>query len=388
VEKSAAFTAAQFSSSSEQRYTFPPRTAEPRLKEKLAAARPVRLLPEKYFLEQVRREQLRTFRTGRHLAIAVLSLPRNRHEAMVDLYNLSKIATILVRETDIVGWYGDNAIAVLITDTDAGGAEECFKRIADRTRNLGVQCEIVSIPEHKTDTDVVRRPDVPDLLHYSTNESPAHSRSALVLKRGLDILGAILGIVLFSPVMLLAAFAVKTTSPGSVVYKQIRLGHHGAPFVFYKFRSMRVDTDSDSHRNFVHRFIRGDSPEPHQGSAQTPFFKIKQDPRVTPVGRFLRKSSIDELPQLFNVLRGDMSLVGPRPPIPYEVEAYSSWHLRRILDVKPGLTGLWQVEGRSAVSFDEMVRLDLQYARNWSILLDLKIILKTVKVVLQCRGSA
>ncbi len=192
---------------------------------------------------------------------------------------------------------------------------------------------------------------------------------------------------LLSPIMLLSALAVKATSKGPVIFRQIRVGKGGAPFVFYKFRSMRVDTGYDSHRNYVQSFIRGDSSELNQGDGERPFYKMKSDPRITPVGRFLRKSSIDELPQLFNVLVGDMSLVGPRPPIPYELESYSAWHLRRILEVKPGLTGLWQVEGRSIVSFDDMVRLDLQYARNWTIWMDIKIMLKTVKVVLQCRGS-
>jgi lipopolysaccharide/colanic/teichoic acid biosynthesis glycosyltransferase len=150
---------------------------------------------------------------------------------------------------------------------------------------------------------------------------------------------------------------------------------------------MRVDTDSKSHRDYVQSFIKGNCSELNQGNERKPFFKMKKDPRITPIGGLIRRLSIDELPQLINVLRGDMSLVGPRPALPYEVEEYRVWHLRRILEVKPGLTGLWQVEGRSSVSFDDMVRLDLKYARNWSIMLDLKIILRTAKVVLQCRGA-
>jgi lipopolysaccharide/colanic/teichoic acid biosynthesis glycosyltransferase len=151
---------------------------------------------------------------------------------------------------------------------------------------------------------------------------------------------------------------------------------------------MRADAAEDSHRNYVQSLIKGDSSAVNQGSVQKPFYKMTCDSRITPVGRFIRKFSIDELPQFFNVLRGDMSLVGPRPPIPYEVQVYKAWHFRRILDVKPGITGLWQVEGRSNIGFDDMVRLDVQYARHWSVLLDLKILLKTVKVVLLCRGSA
>jgi len=125
----------------------------------------------------------------------------------------------------------------------------------------------------------------------------------------------------------------------------------------------------------------------NQGSENRPLYKIQSDPRTTPVGRFIRKTSLDELPQLFNVLKGDMSLVGPRPPLPYEAEKYQSWHFRRVLQVRPGITGLWQVEGRSTTSFDDMVRLDLRYIRNWSLWLDLKILLKTIKVVLRRDGA-
>ncbi len=187
--------------------------------------------------------------------------------------------------------------------------------------------------------------------------------------------------------MLLTALAIKFTSPGPIIFKQIRLGQRGVPFVFYKFRSMLTNTDDRIHREYVTHLIKGNLKEINQGDQETPLYKIKEDPRVTRVGRIIRKTSIDELPQLFNVLKGDMSLVGPRPPLPYEVEKYQSWHLRRILDAKPGITGLWQVEGRSQTSFDDMVRLDLQYIRNWSPWLDFKILLKTVKVVLKSAGA-
>jgi len=193
--------------------------------------------------------------------------------------------------------------------------------------------------------------------------------------------------VALAPVLLAVALAIKATSPGPVIFRQVRLGRGGAPFVFYKFRSMRVNSGDDLHKDYVQKLIRGHSSELNHGDSERPFYKLKSDPRITRVGAFLRKSSMDELPQLVNILRGEMSLVGPRPPVPYEVEAYSAWHLRRILEVKPGLTGLWQVEGRSIVGFDDMVRLDLHYARHWSLLLDLKIMLKTVKVVFQGKGA-
>jgi lipopolysaccharide/colanic/teichoic acid biosynthesis glycosyltransferase len=150
---------------------------------------------------------------------------------------------------------------------------------------------------------------------------------------------------------------------------------------------MQSNVDDQIHREYVTNLIKGDLEKINQGDEGTPLYKMKSDPRVTPAGRIIRKTSIDELPQFLNVLKGEMSLVGPRPPIPYEVEKYEPWHLRRILEVKPGITGLWQVDGRSKTSFDDMVRLDLRYVQNWSLWLDIKILLKTVKVFLSSKGA-
>ncbi len=155
----------------------------------------------------------------------------------------------------------------------------------------------------------------------------------------------------------------------------------GRVFLFYKFRTMRVDADDAAHREYQRRFIAG-APDANLGDDERPAYKLRGDTRVTRVGNVLRRLSLDELPQLLNVVRGDMSIVGPRPPIPYEVEAYDLWHRKR-LDMKPGLTGLWQVSGRNRLSFEEMVRLDLYYIENWSLLLDLKIILRTLPVMLR-----
>ena len=200
-------------------------------------------------------------------------------------------------------------------------------------------------------------------------------------------MGAIIAVCLFAPLMLLVAIAVALSSPGPIIFKQKRLGIGGRPFTFYKFRSMRVANDDGIHRAFVTSLIKGEQGSIDQAAVAKPVYKIQSDPRVTRVGKFIRKSSLDELPQFFNVLLGDMSLVGPRPPLPYEAVNYQSWHLRRIQTVKPGITGLWQVEGRSRVSFEEMVRMDLRYIRQCSLLLDLKILLKTIKVVALCEGA-
>ncbi|HEY8188358.1 MAG TPA: sugar transferase [Pyrinomonadaceae bacterium] len=203
-------------------------------------------------------------------------------------------------------------------------------------------------------------------------------------KRISDIVIASLTLVLLLPFWLVIALLIRFDSKGPVFYTQERVGMDGRIFVVYKFRTMRVDADSDVHREYQRKFIAGHA-EANVGDADRPAYKLRDDPRITRVGRILRRLSLDEVPQLFNVLRGDMSVVGPRPPIPYEVEAYELRHRKR-LDMKPGLTGLWQVSGRNRLPFEEMVKLDLFYIENWSILFDLKIILRTVLVMLRGDG--
>lgn len=210
------------------------------------------------------------------------------------------------------------------------------------------------------------------------------SSGARILKRTFDILLATLSIVLLSPLWLLVALLIKLDSRGPVFYTQERVGMDGRLFLLYKFRTMVADADPELHREYQRAFIAGRA-EANLGDAQKPAYKLFADPRITRVGKLLRRSSLDEVPQLFNVLMGDMSVVGPRPPIPYEVEAYELWHRKR-LDMKPGLTGLWQVSGRNRLPFEEMVRLDLFYIENWSLLLDLKIILRTGFVMIGREG--
>lgn len=201
------------------------------------------------------------------------------------------------------------------------------------------------------------------------------------VKRCIDIVGSTLGILAFFPLMLLIAVLIKFTSKGPVLFKQKRIGYRGEIFTFLKFRSMRTDMDDSIHREYVAKLIEGKNDQINNGSGDEPVYKITHDPRITKIGGFLRKTSLDEIPQFFNVLSGKMSLVGPRPPIPYEVDMYEEWHLRRVMEAKPGITGLWQVYGRNQTTFDEMVRLDLQYINKRSILLDLRLILQTITVL-------
>jgi lipopolysaccharide/colanic/teichoic acid biosynthesis glycosyltransferase len=191
----------------------------------------------------------------------------------------------------------------------------------------------------------------------------------------IDIVGSVAAIAFLSPLFLLVFALVKLSSKGPVLFQQERIGQFGKPFTFLKFRSMYANNDPKIHRDFMKRVISGN----HDGEGS----KMTDDPRITRVGRFIRKTSLDELPQFFSVLKGDMSLVGPRPPLAYECQEYDIWHRRRVLEVKPGITGLWQVTGRSRLRFDEMVRLDLQYVRTWSLWLDFKIMVRTPFAVIR-----
>jgi exopolysaccharide biosynthesis polyprenyl glycosylphosphotransferase len=203
-------------------------------------------------------------------------------------------------------------------------------------------------------------------------------------KRIFDFIMSSLMIILTWPLMAIIPIAIKLTSPGPVLFRQVRVGLNGKHFTLLKFRTMYVNNDDKMHRDYAARWIKSNGCFSQEANGKA-LFKIERDPRVTSVGYWLRKFSLDELPQLFNIWKGTMSLVGPRPPLPYEVELYEDWQKKR-LQAPPGLTGLWQVNGRNRISFEEMVRLDIFYTNNWSIETDIKIILKTVAIVLFSKG--
>ena len=265
---------------------------------------------------------------------------------------------------------------VIISDPNVPG-EALFDVMIQTGRRRGVEFRIaptlLNCLPSKTEID-----QVGSLPMVTLFRSPLSS-GARIVKRTSDLVIASLALALMSPLWLLIALLIKLDSRGPVFYKQERVGMDGRVFLFYKFRSMHVGADDTSHREYQRAYITG-KPDSNLGDDERPVFKLRADERITRVGRILRKTSLDELPQLFNVMRGDMSIVGPRPPIPYEVENYQLWHRKR-LDMKPGITGLWQVSGRNRLPFDEMVRMDLYYIENWSLLLDLKIIVQTLPVM-------
>lgn len=265
---------------------------------------------------------------------------------------------------------------VIISDPNVPG-EVLFDVMIQTGRRRGVEFRIaptlLNCLPSKTQID-----QVGSLPMVTLFRSPL-SGAARFLKRASDLAIAALALLLLAPLWLLIALLIKLDSRGPVFYKQERVGMDGRVFLFYKFRTMHTGADDARHREFQRKYIKGE-PESNLGDEQKPAYKLRGDERVTRLGNILRKTSLDELPQLFNVVRGDMSVVGPRPPIPYEVESYELWHRKR-LDMKPGITGLWQVSGRNRLPFDEMVRMDLYYIENWSLLLDLKIILQTLPVM-------
>jgi exopolysaccharide biosynthesis polyprenyl glycosylphosphotransferase len=271
--------------------------------------------------------------------------------------------------------------------------------LATILRNESVDQVIISLPwmSHRkvlgiiadSERQGVRARFVPDLLQMSLGQvdtdvmdgipligmkEPTLKGWKIALKRFIDIAISSVLLLVFSPLLFLVGILIKLDSPGPVFFRQTRLGRGERPFTCYKFRSMRQDAEE------VKPELSG------LNEAEGPIFKIKEDPRVTRVGKVLRRISFDEMPQLINVFRGDMSLVGPRPPLPSEVEEYEDWHHDR-LKIPTGLTGLWQVMGRSDLTFDEMVMLDLYYAENWSLWLDFKIMLRTVPTVLFGSGA-
>lgn len=311
---------------------------------------------------------------------------------------LSKITNGLLgvtRETDIIGWYlEDHLIGVIGTEVGKAKPKTVQSRMLEKVRAAMVQ----ALPEQKVTQISVSFHFFPDdweegnsdhsanhALYPDLSRKEESRKFALAVKRSMDVMGSAAALILTAPIMAAVAVAIKLTSKGPVLFKQERLGQYGKKFTVLKFRSMRTDCDAKIHEEYVSQFIAGQVDAVSDG--EKPVFKIQQDPRVTPIGRFLRKTSLDEFPQFWNVLKGEMSLVGPRPPVVYEYKSYELWHRRRVLEIKPGITGLWQVEGRSRTCFDEMVRLDLKYARAWSVWLDVKILLQTPGVVLTGEGA-
>jgi lipopolysaccharide/colanic/teichoic acid biosynthesis glycosyltransferase len=352
-------------------------------------------LNEEAFRQMVVVERKRTERSGMPFLLMLLTAGNQEDPSKARAALGSTLSALLdsTRQTDVIGWYKKHTtIGVVFTGFTMDERNTILSTILTKVSNTlrdhlpPAQFNQLSVSFHffpdDWDHDAPGRPSNPVLYQDLLNRDSAR-RSRLTIKRVMDIAGSSLALVGCLPLFVLIALLIKASSRGPVLFRQQRVGHHGRCFTFLKFRSMQMGNDPSAHKEYVTRLINGVAEQkPTSGNGQG-VYKLVNDQRITRVGRFLRKSSLDELPQLLNVLRGEMSLVGPRPSIPYEVAAYQTWHRRRVLEVKPGMTGLWQVNGRNRIKFDEMVRLDLQYAKQWSPWLDLKILLHTPSAVLK-----
>jgi lipopolysaccharide/colanic/teichoic acid biosynthesis glycosyltransferase len=353
------------------------------------AAGPATLHPEDLFTSLLSRERKRAERSRRPFSLMLVEMS----EAVQSrLGGPGQVATALAsstREIDILGWYTTGSVlGVILTEIGDADIKTVRDAILDRVRTalhsiFGPEWTTqVHISFHVFPEDTLKagRPADPTLYRDLTSGNGS-KKAARHMKRAIDILGSTAALIVLAPVLLVVAVAIKLTSEGPVLFRQDRIGQYGKWFTFLKFRSMYCGSDPRIHQEYIKRYIAGGG-DCKQADGNGGAYKLTKDPRVTPIGKFLRRTSLDEFPQFFNVLRGEMSLVGPRPPIPYEIEEYDLWHRRRFLEVKPGITGLWQVKGRSKLKFDEMVRLDLRYAKDWSLGLDLRILLKTPRAVL------
>ncbi|MCU0643094.1 MAG: sugar transferase [bacterium] len=404
-----------------------------------------------YFYRRFLIERRRSERGDYEFSIIVIDLDsfenkrlpnRNEKQFLKAEETLFSTVKLILRETDAVVKYFPLKLAILLPDTASDGSQIVMNRIKEILNNLGdrslqaifqnVMFYPYSYPsqefeinkfindrifDNSSSTIELEKKvrdvkssyfycngsngfDKKDYFRMNSNGSIAFANPFCVLnealsdltknwqvllKRCLDVVLSSIGIIIASPIILLICILIKLTSKGPIFFKQERIGYMGKKFLMYKFRTMYQLRDDQVHRNYITNYITNTNQR-NEGPRNT-IFKLKNDPRITPIGKYLRRLSVDEITQLFNVLKGDMSLVGPRPPLQYEVDIYDLWHKRRYLTVKPGITGLWQIYGRSSTTFNEMVRLDLAYVKHWSIWLDLHILFRTVGSVLRMKGA-
>ena len=352
------------------------------------------VLDPELFERLVQRERLRADRNGETFSLIVMA-SRNALHSQTMLPVLAEVLSSRLRATDDVGQIDDDRLGVLLPDTPGAGAWTVVDHIVHLLPKdvPSPICEVYTYPSfdnedrgeamgRRSDDNEVDDARVGEGAPVGQNEELRESRPMESLfmislpswKRAMDVMGALLGLIVMSPLLLLTAIAVKLTSRGPVFFKQFRRGQGGRKFVLYKFRSM-VDNAEALQRELRHR-----------NEQDGPAFKIKADPRITPLGKILRRTGLDEFPQLWNVLKGDMSLVGPRPLPCHESDASETWQQRR-LDAKPGLTCIWQSRGHEEVSFADWMRMDMRYVEERSFSMDTTLIAKTVLMVLRCRAS-
>ncbi|BFU93452.1 MAG: hypothetical protein NTNFB02_01740 [Nitrospira sp.] len=355
------------------------------------------LLDERLFKQAVTRERKRADRSGLTMVLLLVGLPnRSGKEGIAYAAVLANALSTVTSEFDIPGWFEPSCVIGLIVPEigpadQAGTCDRLESTVRSAIRlqgheelaqHLSIRLRVYPEP---TPSNEEQGLSMDPLLYPELSANQPAVLNFQIFKRGMDVVISTLLLLVLLPVFALLAVLVKLSSPGPVLFRQVRVGHLMRPFTMYKFRTMYVTADHRVHHDYVSWFIT--VSDKAQSQQKPVVFKLTNDTRITPVGWFLRSTSFDELPQLWNVLIGDMSLVGPRPPLPYELQQYKPWHRGRVLEAVPGMTGLWQVVGRSRTTFDEMVRLDLRYARTMSLWFDIKILLATPAAVITGRGA-
>lgn len=362
------------------------------------AATYTRIHDERVFKEMITRERKWTERAGMAMALLLIGLPDRLSEkkTAASTFVANTLLTV-TSEVDILGWFEPSHIlGVIIPEITLANLTSRCDRLKNALWNAvalhGDQelAQHLSIKIHvypEPTTSIEQQVPLPLnlLLYPEISMSRPSIQNYQIVKRGMDVVLSALLLILLLPAFIIIAVIVKLSSPGPVFFKQVRVGHLLKPFTMYKFRTMYATADHKVHYDYVSWFIT--ASDQAQSQPNLDVFKLTNDTRITPIGRFLRRTSLDELPQFWNVLIGDMSLVGPRPPLPYELQQYKPWHRSRVLEAKPGVTGLWQVVGRSRTTFDEMVRLDLRYARTQSLWSDIRILLATPAAMIMGKGA-
>ena len=357
--------------------------------------------PESEFYVNLEREQSRADRNLHHFSLVIISNQDHTFNGNGQ-FNLARILAFRIRKMDYITWYKEDSFAVFLPYTEKKAAD-MFANDADTLfKNIGgkMNFNVYSYPSDGMDfTKNNNKPDISDISdwekkrkvwdatgamdwknsdiavdsEYTPNIEDLVPYSIPKWKRFMDIFGAAAGILLLSPAFITIAAFIKIVSPGPVFFKQERIGIRGEKFTFWKFRSMHVNSDTNVHKKHYTEFIHQDVPMQK--------LDAQKDSRIIPLGNILRESCLDELPQLFNVLKGEMSLIGPRPCLPYEAEQYLNWHKKRFYCL-PGMTGSWQINGKNKTTFKEMIRMDISYAHKHTFWGDVKILLKTFPAII------
>ena len=349
---------------------------------------------EDRFRDLVERERSRTDRTRIRFSLVVFRLSGRKRETYHTLYHLAGILTARARTSDEVGWFDRTSLAVLLIGAGEAGAAK-FGQSVTASLPQGIAAPSVSVYVYPTG-DTGKGETQPRIEGgeedgaAAVSPAPASERAALseepplapvfvrqlpLWKDLLDVLLSLSALILLSPLFLLIGLYIKIVDPGPVFFRQDRVGFRGKKFECWKFRTMKVNNDAAAHEAYLRSLI-------HNGDQAMAKLDARKDPRIIPLGWILRQSGLDELPQLINVLRGDMSLVGPRPCLPYEANEYDQWHSERF-DSVPGLTGLWQVSGKNRTTFKDMMRFDIRYSRRLSFWMEIQILFKTIPAIAQ-----